>query len=398
MAEKEVCFVGDVTNKRGDGGVERASVTVGTADATDIDFLDEGSVDLVVTSPPYPMIEMWDEAFGRQRPAAAEALAEGEGPRGFELMHEVLDAAWAEVHRVLCTGGIACVNIGDATRTLSGDFRLYSNHSRVLSGLQRAGFVLLPDILWRKPNNSPSKFLGSGMLPAGAYVTYEHEYILIARKGARRQFATPEEKSRRRESAFFWEERNLWFSDVWLDIPGTGQELLNEASRKRSAAFPFELAYRLVCMHSVKGDTVLDPFAGTGITAAAAVAAGRNAVSVELDPALLPVTRRLLLSLPEFANRHLRQRLRRHLEFIRKRIAEGGGLKYVNRNYGFPVVTSQEQELLLNDLLSVTRDNNVSTTALYDDKPQDEFVREWSTEEVERFSLHPKEFQTELPL
>ena len=377
--------------------MERASVTMGTADATDIDFLDEGSVDLVVTSPPYPMIEMWDEAFGRQRPSAAEALAEGEGPRGFELMHEVLDAAWAEVHRVLRSGGIACVNIGDATRTLGEDFRLYSNHSRVLSGLQRAGFVLLPDILWRKPNNSPSKFLGSGMLPAGAYVTYEHEYILIARKGSRRQFGTPEEKSRRRESAFFWEERNLWFSDLWPDIPGTGQELLDEASRKRSAAFPFELAYRLVCMHSVKGDTVLDPFAGTGVTAAAALVAGRNAVSVELEPALLPVARRLLLSLPEFANRHLRQRLRRHVEFVRKRIAEGKGLKYVNRNYGFPVVTSQEQDLVLNDLLSVTSDNNVSTTALYDDKPQAEFVREWSPGELERFSLHLGELQAELP-
>ena len=354
-------------------------------------------MDLVVTSPPYPMIEMWDEAFGRQRPGAAEALAEGDGPRAFELMHELLDAAWAEVHRVLRPGGIACINIGDATRTMDGDFRLWSNHSRVLSGLLRAGFALLPDILWRKPNNSPNKFLGSGTLPAGAYVTYEHEYILIARKGPRREFATPEEKSRRRESAFFWEERNVWFSDIWLDIRGAGQELVDETSRKRSAAFPFELAYRLVCMHSVKGDTVLDPFAGTGITAAAALAAGRNAVSVELDPALLPVTRRLLLSLPEFANRHLRQRLRRHLEFVRKRIAEGKGLKYVNRNYGFPVVTSQEQELLLNDLVSVTSDNNMSTAALYDGEPQSEFVRKWSPGEVERFSLHPKEFQAELP-
>ena len=367
-----------------------------SCDATNLGFLDEGSVELVVTSPPYPMIEMWDEAFGRQSQGATEALAAGEGPRAFELMHELLDAAWTEIHRVLRSGGIACVNIGDATRTLNGDFRLYSNHSRVLSGLQRAGFVLLPDTLWHKPNNSPSKFLGSGMLPCGAYVTYEHEYVLIARKGPRREFATEGERRRRRESAYFWEERNLWFSDVWLDIRGAGQELVDETSRKRSAAFPFELAYRLVCMHSVKGDTVLDPFAGTGITAAAALASGRNAVSVELDPALLPVAQRLLLSLPEFANRHLRQRLRRHLEFVRKRIAEGKGFKYVNRSYGFPVVTSQEQDLVLNDLLSVTGDN-VSTTALYDDKPQSEFVREWSPGEVERFSLQPGELQAELP-
>lgn len=358
----------------------RASATIGSGDAADLGFLDEGSVDLVITSPPYPMIEMWDEAFGRQRPGVEEALAAGDGSRAFELMHGLLDAAWAEVHRVLRPGGIACINIGDATRTLDGDFRLWSNHSRVLTGLLGAGFVLLPDILWRKPNNSPNKFLGSGMLPAGAYVTYEHEYILIARKGPRREFGTAAAKSRRRESAFFWEERNLWFSDVWLDIPGAGQELVDEASRKRSAAFPFELAYRLVCMHSVKGDTVLDPFAGTGITAAAALAVGRNAVSVELDPALLPVARRLLLSLPEFANRHLRQRLQRHLEFTERRLAEGGALRHVNRNYGFPVVTSQERDLLLNDLLSVGDGPGPgSLTAAYDGQPQAEFVRDGSS-------------------
>ena len=358
----------------------RASATIGSGDAADLGFIDDNSVDLVITSPPYPMIEMWDEAFGRQRPGVEEALAAGDGSRAFELMHGLLDAAWAEVHRVLRPGGIACINIGDATRTLDGDFRLWSNHSRVLSGLLRAGCVLLPDILWRKPNNSPSKFLGSGMLPAGAYVTYEHEYILIARKGPRREFGTAVAKSRRRESAFFWEERNLWFSDVWLDIRGAGQELVDEGSRKRSAAFPFELAYRLVCMHSVKGDTVLDPFAGTGITAAAALAAGRNAVSVELDPALLPVARRLLLSLPEFANRHLRQRLQGHVEFTERRLAEGGAFKHVNRNYGFPVVTSQERDLLLNDLLSVEDGPGPgSLTAAYDDQPQAEFVRDGSS-------------------
>lgn len=358
----------------------RASATIGSGDAADLGFLDEGSVDLVITSPPYPMIEMWDEAFGRQRPGVEEALAAGDGSRAFELMHQLLDAAWAEVHRVLRPGGIACINIGDATRTLNGDFRLWSNHSRVLTGLLGAGFVLLPDILWRKPNNSPNKFLGSGMLPAGAYVTYEHEYILIARKGPRREFGTAAAKSRRRESAFFWEERNVWFSDVWLDIPGAGQELVDEASRRRSAAFPFELAYRLVCMHSVKGDTVLDPFAGTGITAAAALATGRNAVSVELDPALLPVARRLLLSLPEFANRHLRQRLQGHVEFTERRLAEGGAFKHVNRNYGFPVVTSQERDLLLNDLLSVEDGPGPgSLTAAYDDQPQAEFVRDGSS-------------------
>ena len=375
----------------------KTSANVTAGDATDLGFLNEKSVDLVVTSPPYPMIEMWDDVFQRQRPAAEGALAAGDGPHAFEMMHELLDAAWVEVYRVLRPGGVACINIGDATRTIDGDFRLYSNHSRILSSLLGMGFVALPDILWRKPTNAPNKFLGSGMLPAGAYVTYEHEYILIVRKGPRRDFRSPAEKSRRRESAFFWEERNLWFSDVWSDIRGAGQELLDKTSRKRSGAFPFELAYRLVCMHSIKGDTVLDPFGGTGITAAAALAAARNAISVELDPALLPVARSLLQALPKFANEHVRRRLQRHVEFAQNRIAEGGAFKHLNRNYGFPVVTSQERELLLNDVLSVTNDDG-SIIAQYDEEPQSEFVKEWTPEEVERFSFRPRELQAELPL
>ncbi len=375
----------------------KTSANVIAGDATDLGFLNEKSVDLVVTSPPYPMIEMWDDVFQRQRPAAEGALAAGDGPHAFEMMHELLDAAWVEVYRVLRPGGVACINIGDATRTIDGDFRLYSNHSRILSSLLGMGFVALPDILWRKPTNAPNKFLGSGMLPGGAYVTYEHEYILIVRKGSRREFRAAEEKSRRRESAFFWEERNLWFSDVWFDIRGAGQELVDEASRKRSGAFPFELAYRLVCMYSIKGDTVLDPFGGTGITAAAALAAARNAISVELDPALLPVARSLLQALPKFANEHVRRRLQRHVEFAQNRIAEGGAFKHLNRNYGFPVVTSQERELLLNDVLSVTNDDG-SIIAQYDEEPQSEFVKEWTPEEVERFSFRPRELQAELPL
>ena len=74
-------------------------------------------------------------------------------------MHEVLDKAWAESYRALKHGGIACINIGDATRTLNGDFQLYSNHSRILASCLNIGFASLPDILWRKPTNAPNKFM-----------------------------------------------------------------------------------------------------------------------------------------------------------------------------------------------------------------------------------------------
>lgn len=108
----------------------------------------------------------------------------------------------------------------------AGDFQLYSNHSRILHRFLDLGFAALPDILWHKQTNAPNKFMGSGMLPVGAYVTYEHEYILILRKGRRRDFTSEQEKTRRRESAFLGEERNLWFSDVWLDIKGAAQALV----------------------------------------------------------------------------------------------------------------------------------------------------------------------------
>ena len=166
-----------------------------------------GSVDLVITSPPYPMIEMWDEMFSEQSPAIKDALQKEDGTLAFELMHKELDKVWNEVFRVLKDGGIACINIGAATRTIGRTFQLFSNHSRILSHCLNIGFVALPEILWRKQTNAPNKFMGSGMLPPGAYVTLEHEFILILRKGNKKEFKNPDEKLNRKRSAFFWEEK-----------------------------------------------------------------------------------------------------------------------------------------------------------------------------------------------
>jgi DNA modification methylase len=163
-----------------------------------------GSISLVVTSPPYPMIKMWDEMFISQNPAIGNALKSQKGPDAFELMHRILDDVWSEVYRVLKSGGIACINIGDATRTINDNFSLYQNHTRMMSYLLKLGFSSLPAILWRKQTNAPNKFMGSGMLPPGAYVTLEHEYIIIVRKGKKREFKTLEDKQIRRQSAYFW--------------------------------------------------------------------------------------------------------------------------------------------------------------------------------------------------
>ena len=235
------------------------------------------SVDLVVTSPPYPMIEMWDNSFAMQNPTIDAAIAKGQGQLAYEMMHALLDQVWHEVARVLKPGAIACINIGDATRKLGTTFSLYPNHSRIIQSFLSLGMHNLPNIIWRKPTNAPNKFMGSGMLPTGAYVTLEHEWILLFRKQGKRPFDEEQERLARHENAYFWEERNHWFSDVW-QLKGTIQKLSDPEVRQRSAAFPYEIPFRLILMYSLRGDVVLDPFAGTATTALAALATGRNSI------------------------------------------------------------------------------------------------------------------------
>ncbi|MFW6288776.1 MAG: DNA-methyltransferase [Spirochaetota bacterium] len=326
---------------------------VAIADAADLSFLPERSVELVVTSPPYPMIEMWDELFAARRPEIRDALEAGNGWSAFELMHEDLDRVWREAFRVLADGAIACINIGDATRSVADRFRLYPNHARILSRCVEIGFDVLPGILWRKQTNAPNKFMGSGMLPPGAYVTLEHEHILVLRKGAKRAFATAEQKANRQQSAYFWEERNAWFSDLW-DLKGTRQALASDEGRARSAAFPFELAYRLVHMYSCRGDVVLDPFAGTGTTMLAALAGARNSIGVELDDTLLPLVRSQIASCREAVNEYIVARVNNHRDFCARRASEKQtGLKHRNDPHDFPVVTGQEKNLLIEAVESV---------------------------------------------
>ena len=323
-------------------------------DARSLSSIDSESVHLVVTSPPYPLVEMWDDSFSSMSGEAKEALAAGDGSLAFEACHRELDKAWKECFRVLRPGGIACINIGDATRTFKGVFQIYPNHARSLMAMCSIGFSPLPDILWRKPTNAPNKFMGSGMLPAGAYVTYEHEYVLILRKGTKRSFATPEAKENRRRSAFFWEERNIWFSDVWSDLRGTSQPLDQAASRERSGAYPIELAYRLINMYSVFGDYVLDPFAGTGTTGAAAIAAGRSSRLIEFESSLLPSAQNSLHAAVNLGTKRAGARLKDHLNFVVEREEADKKLKHRNEHYGFPVVTAQERDLVLMAPMSLT--------------------------------------------
>jgi site-specific DNA-methyltransferase (cytosine-N4-specific) len=147
-------------------------------------------------------------------------------------------------------------------------------------------------VLWKKPTTKPKykgkgAFLGSGFLPPNAYVTLDCEFILIFRKGKLRQFAPHDQ--RRYESAFTKKQRDEWFSQIWT-IAGARQT--ESQTERRIAAFPEEIVNRLIKMFSVKGDTVLDPFIGSGTTTKIAMRDERNSVGYETDESLLPLIRK----------------------------------------------------------------------------------------------------------
>ena len=242
-----------------------SSIEVIAGDAREPGLVPPRSVELVITSPPYPMVEQWDPLF-RQL-----------GATRYDAMHRVLAPVWRNCRRALVPGGILAIVVGDALRSTDGEFRLWPNHVTITEHCRRIGFRPLPYILWKKPTNKPNAFLGSGFLPPNAYVTLDCEFILLFRNGPLRRF--PPHARARGESAFTKVERDVWFSQVWTGIRGARQG----AAGARSAAFPPEVPERLVRMFSCIGETILDPFAGTGTTLWAAHRWRRRAVGIELD-------------------------------------------------------------------------------------------------------------------
>lgn len=255
------------------------------------------SAHLMITSPPYPMIKMWDGQFKRSDPRihqlwsemeteTDEREKEGLAKRIYNLMHENLALVWEAVYKKLVDGGIACINIGDATRTINGLFRLFPNHSKIIEACEKIGFISLPFIVWRKPTTKPKykgkgAFLGSGMLPPNAYIGLDAEFILIFRKGELRKFE-PHHKLRY-ASKYSKQERNEWFTQVWEGIAGTRQTITSV--ERRAAAFPEEIPRRLIKMFSIFEDIIIDPFIGTGTTTRVAIELGRSSIGYEIDTA-----------------------------------------------------------------------------------------------------------------
>lgn len=325
-----------------------------------MNFIPDKSVNLIVTSPPYPMIEMWDKMFFEQDKRIENAFECSNYDCAFNLMHELLNQVWIECDRVLSDNGFICINIGDATRTFSDNFQLFSNHTKIIEFFTNIGYYALPDILWRKQSNSPNKFMGSGMYPAGAYVTYEHEYILIFRKGGKRTFDN-NKRLLRQKSAYFWEERNIWFSDLW-DIKGISQKISKtNSSRNRSASFPLEIPFRLVNMYSIKGDTILDPFCGFGTTNIACMLSQRNSIGIEIDKAIYDEAILNLNIKKEDLNNIIHKRLNSHIDFIESLPLDSINKCYRNNIHGFLVKTQQEKNIEIQTIAKILIDNNIFT-------------------------------------
>lgn len=237
-------------------------------DARDLSFLEDNSVHLVVTSPPY-----WNLKRYNENPDQLGHIQD------YEAFLGELQKVWRHVFRILVPGGrLVCV-VGDVcvARRAFGRHLVFPLHADISVICRRIGFDNLNPIIWHKIANASyevangSKFLGKPYEP-NAIIKNDMEFILMQRKpgGYRRPTNSQRDASRISKDEF-----DRWFQQIW-NITGA-------STKNHPAPFPLELATRLVRMFSFIGDTVLDPFCGSGTTMVAAFRTGRNSIGVEID-------------------------------------------------------------------------------------------------------------------
>lgn len=240
-------------------------------DSRSLDWIDSGSVHLVLTSPPYWTLKEYPLREGQLGSIAS-----------YDEFHDELEKVWKHCFRVLVPGGrLVCV-VGDVclSRRRHGRHSVMPMHADIVVRAREIGFDNLSPIFWYKIANASyevengSSFLGKPYEP-NAIIKNDVEFILMLRKpGGYRQ---PTEQQRI-ASKLTEQEYQEWFQQVWNGLMG-------ESTKEHPAPYPAELAYRLVRMFSFTGDTVLDPFMGTGTTLLAAARCGRNSIGVEIEPA-----------------------------------------------------------------------------------------------------------------
>jgi len=239
-------------------------------DARNLSFIESESVHLVMTSPPYWALKRYED-----HPAQMGHMAD------YEVFLHELEKVWQHVFRILVPGGrLVCV-VGDvclSRRQNAGRHVVVPLHADICVQCRRLGFDNLNPIIWHKIANASyevsngSKFLGKPYEP-NAIIKNDIEFILMQRKpgGYRKPTDLQRELSRIKKPDF-----GQWFQQFW--------KISGASTREHPAPFPLELACRLVKMFSFVGDTVVDPFVGTGTTMVAAMKSDRNSIGVELIP------------------------------------------------------------------------------------------------------------------
>jgi len=261
------------------------------ADARRMRSLLGGSpVHLVVTSPPYWNLKRYaDDREGGQL---------GHIDDRDEFLRE-LNKVWKQCLELLAPGGRMCVVVGDVCRSRRrhGRHVVEPLHALLLVEGQKLGFDPLAPIIWKKIANAATEVKGNGAAFLGkpyepnAIIKNDIEFILMFRKPGAYRHPTEEQ---RHLSVIDKVDYRAWFQQVWEDIPG-------EPQRGHPAPFPVELARRLVGMFSFVGDTVLDPFWGTGATTKAAIAMSRSSIGFEIEPSYIRLAKKTLRVFPEMA-------------------------------------------------------------------------------------------------
>jgi DNA modification methylase len=242
-----------------------------TGDARDLSWIPDKSVHLIVTSPPYWTLKEYRRIRNQM------GLIEN-----YEQFLNELDKAWHECARVLVPGGRICCVVGDVciSRKQGGRHHVMPLHSDIQVRMRRINLDCLTPVLWYKIANGATEAEGNGAgfygkpYQPGQVIKNDIEHILFFRKGGKYRTVTPTQKALSMLSKV---EMKNWCRPFWTDIPGASTRA------GHPAPYPVELAERLIRMFSFAGDTILDPFFGTGSSTVAAIRAGRNSIGNEID-------------------------------------------------------------------------------------------------------------------
>ncbi len=239
-------------------------------DARKMTGLKPESVHLVVTSPPYWTLKEYRDSEGQMGHI-----------EDYDKFLWELDKVWNHCFRALCPGGRLVCIVGDvclSRRKNNGRHTVVPLHASIQEHCRAIGYDNLAAIIWHKIANAVhevengSSFLGKPYEP-NSVIKNDIEFILMERKPG--GYRAPD-LATRVLSVISAENHKKWFQQIWEGVTGA-------STRHHPAPYPLELAERLVRMFSFVGDTVLDPFLGTGTTAVAAAKWGRNSIGFEID-------------------------------------------------------------------------------------------------------------------